>query len=263
MATIDVNIKADSLTSEIGKFAQSPLKQPLFLNSVPKCGSHLLRNIIRMFVPVEQQYHVKFIQADVFREHFGAFSDERNFLSWGHLTFADVTAVALGRARRVLLVRDPYDWVLASARFFISDQFAGFDLLEEGTLSLEAILNMVIIGIPGKAPPLNALFLQNAIAWLGTGVHLVRYEELLAAVKALESDSADVFFAGLFRACGIERPDDWRDRVRVGSDRRHSWTARENLTTGMPVQIPSELPQTQKNLVDFVAPGLRAMLGYN
>ena len=36
--------------------AQAPLTRGrVFLNSVPKCGSHLLRNIIRMFVPVDQQ----------------------------------------------------------------------------------------------------------------------------------------------------------------------------------------------------------------
>lgn len=262
MATVDVNLRADSLTSEIEKFPHERLAQPLFLNSVPKCGSHLLRNIVRMFVPVEQQYHVKFIQEQTFREHFGAFSDERNFLSWGHLTFTDLTAVALGRARRILLVRDPYDWALASARFFISDQVAGFELLKEGTLTLDAILNMVIMGIPGKAPPLYDLFLHNAVAWLGTGVELVRYEELLQAVTDLENEQSEAFFSKLLRACGIRRPEDWRERVRIGSDRAHSWTARENLT-GMPVQIPSELPEAQKRLVNFVAPGLRSFLGYH
>jgi hypothetical protein len=261
MATIDVNLKADSLTEEIGKFAQRRLERPLFLNSVPKCGSHLLRNIVRMFVPVDQQYHVQFIQPQIFHQHFGAFADERNFLSWGHLTFANATAVALGNVRQIVLVRDPYYWVLASARFFISDQFNGFELLKEGTLSIEAILNMMIVGIHGNAPPLLDLFTHNAVAWLGTGVHLVRYEDLVTAVKDLDSEGSERFFAELFDACGIDREDDWRERVRIGSDRKHSWTARENLT-GMPVVIPSELPDTQKRLVDFAAPGLRSVLGY-
>jgi hypothetical protein len=262
MTTVNVNVKADALTGVIGNFDHQPLTRPLFLNSVPKCGSHLLRNIIRMFVPVEQQYHVQFIQPQIFHQHYGAFADERNFLSWGHLTFTNVTAIALGNVRQILLVRDPYDWVLASARFFISDQFAGFELLKEGTLSIEAILNMVIVGIPDKAPPLRDLFLHNAVAWLGTGVHLVRYEDLVAAVRDVDSDHSKRFFTRLFEACGIERPDDWRERVRIGSDRKHSWTARENLT-GMSVEIPAELPEVQKNLVNFTAPGLRELLGYD
>jgi len=262
MRTIKVNLKPDTLNDENVRFEQKPLQRPLFLNSVPKCGSHLLRNIIRMFVPVEQQYNLQFIQHQILHEHLGAFSDPRNFLSWGHLMFNDMTAVAVGRTPQILLVRDPYDWVLARARFFISDEFQGFELLKEGTLSVDAILNMMILGIHDKAPPLAALFTYNAVAWLGTGAHLLHYEDLVAAIKELEGDSAERFFAELFEKCGIERPDDWRERVRIGSDRKQSGTARENLT-GVGVELPRELPKLQRQMVDFAAAGLREILGYS
>jgi hypothetical protein len=261
MRTIKVNLKPDTLNDENRKFEHQPLKRPLFLNSVPKCGSHLLRNIVRMFVPVEQQYNLQFIQHQILHEHLGAFSDARNFLSWGHLMFNDATAVAVGRTPHVLLVRDPYDWVLARARFFVSDEFQGFELLKEGTLSIESILNMMIFGIHDKAPPLASLFTYNAVGWLGTGVHLVRYEDLLAAVKDLDGDHADRFFAELFAACGIEPPNDWRERVRIGSDRKQSGTARENLS-GVEVEFPPMLPEMQRKMVDLAAPGLRQLLGY-
>jgi hypothetical protein len=261
MRTIKVNLKPDTLNDENQKFEQRALRQPLFLNSVPKCGSHLLRNIVRMFVPVDQQYTAQFIQHQIVDQHLGAFADPRNFLSWGHLMFNDVTSVAVGNVRHILLVRDPYDWVLARARFFISDEFQGFELLKEGTLSVEAILNMMILGIHEKAPPLVGLFTYNAVAWLGTGAHLVRYEDLIGALKDLDGTSAETFFSGLFEACGIDRPDDWRERVRIGSDRKQSGTARENLT-GRSVDLPSELPELQKRMVDFAAMGLRAILGY-
>ena len=39
-----------------------------------------------------------------------------------------------------------------------------------------------------------------------------------------------------------------------------SSTARENLTTRD--EVPDELPETQKQLVDYYVPGLRALLGY-
>lgn len=262
MRTVKVNLKPDTLNEENRKFIQTPLSKPLFLNSVPKCGSHLLRNIVRMFVPVEQQYNAQFIQHQILRDHVGAFADDRNFMSWGHLMFNDATAVAVGNTRHIVLVRDPYEWVLARARFFISDEFQGFELLKEGTLSVEAILNMMILGIHEKAPPLSALFTYNAVAWLGTGVHLVHYEDLIAALKNLESEAAERFFTELFDACGIERPDDWRERVRIGSDRKQSGTARENLT-GIGIELPTELPELQKRMVDFAASGLRSILGYN
>ena len=80
-------------------------------------------------------------------------------------------------------------------------------------------------------------------------------------MKDPDSDSADRFFTDLFGACGIDRPHDWRERVRIGSDRKQSGTARENLT-GVAVEFPAELAEVQKRMVDMVAPGLRAILGY-
>ena len=57
-------------------------------------------------------------------------------------------------------------------------------------------------------------------------------------------------------------PGDWRERVRIGSDREQSGTARENLA-GATTDVPEELPDVQKRLVDFAAPGLRSLLGYD
>jgi hypothetical protein len=261
MRAIKINLKPDTLDEENRKFAQAELRHPLFLNSVPKAGSHLLRNIIRMFVPVEQQYNAEFIQVQFLRQHLAAFSDPRNFLSWGHLLFTDSAAVAVGKTRQLVLVRDPYDWVLARARFFVSDEIQGLELLKEGTLGPEAILNMMILGLPEKAAPLLTLFTFNAVAWLGTGAHLVRYEDLMGALSDLDGEPADRYFSELLSICGIERPDDWRERVRIGSDPRQSGTARDNLT-GIKTLFPKELPPYQRKMVDFAAPGLRELLGY-
>ena len=260
MSFVRVTVKPDTLDDENRKFAQQALTRPLFLNSVPKSGSHLLRNIIRMFVPVESQYNAEFIQHQILQQHLAAFDQNRKMLSWGHLLFTDTTAKATAGVRHILLVRDPYDWVIARARFFMSDEFRGpLDFPKDGSVQVEALLNMMILGIHGKEPPLAATFTYNALAWLGTGVHLVRYEDLIAALKDVEG--SERFFSGLLSACGIDLPEDWRDRVRIGSDRQQSGTARENLT-GVALKFPAELPAIQKQLLDFAAPGLRAILGY-
>ncbi len=115
----------DNLSERNREFDQRPLTEPVFLNSVPKSGTHLIRNILRMFVPVEQQYYKAFIQYPNLRDNQGAFARARPFLSWGHLLYADDSAIALRQVRHLLLVRDPYDWVLARARFFLSDTFQG------------------------------------------------------------------------------------------------------------------------------------------
>lgn len=255
--------RGDTLDELNRRHAQRPLAQPVFVNSVPKCGTHLLRNILRMFVPVEQQYHAAFIQFPILRAHLAAFDRKRPWLSWGHLLFSDDSAIALDGVRHALLVRDPYDWVLARARFFLSDTFRGnVEHLKGGRASIEEVLNMMILGIHNKVPHLQEVFLHNAVGWLGARAHLLRYEDLLAHLGRLDEPDAQAWFGALFERLGLgELPGDWRERVRTGADRRQSGTARENLS-GVALELPAELPATQRRMVDLVAPGLRAMLGY-
>ncbi|GAB4518368.1 MAG: hypothetical protein Kow00133_03390 [Amphiplicatus sp.] len=258
-----IRMKPDTLGEEIAKFRQERLKEPVFINSVPKSGTHLLRNIVRMFVPADQQYHEQFIQWPNLQQHLAAFDPKACYLSWGHLLFSDASAIELAGVRKVVLVRDPYSWVLARARFFLSDEFSGnIDHVKSGALSVEELLNLMIFGVYQKAPPLAEIYTHNAVAWLGTGASLIRYEDLVRHLKVIDTLEAEVYFRKILAACGIDPiPDDWRPRVKIGADRKHSSTARENLT-GLSVDVPDELPEIQKQLVDYAAPGLRRILGY-
>lgn len=255
--------KSDNLNELNRNFDQARLEQPVFLNSVPKCGTHLFRNIVRMFVPVEQQYHVTFIQIPILQKHLRAFSRLNPLLSWGHLLFSDDSAIALKYVRHTVLVRDPYDWVLARARFFLSDTFKGsMEHLKGGRVSVEEVMNMMIFGIYEKAPTMQEIFEHNSVAWMGTSAKILKMEDLLHAVRNLDTDDAEAYFSSTLKFCGIKTlPNDWRERIRVGSDRKQSGTARENLA-GPASNIPDELPDEQKKLVDFAVPGLRQLLGY-
>ena len=255
--------QADNLNELNKNYAQAELRRPVFLNSVPKCGTHLMRNIVRMFVPVEQQYHRAFIQYPVLKQHLAAFSQSTPYLSWGHLLFSDEPAIALKNVLHTVLVRDPYDWVLARSRFFLSDTFDGsMEHLKGGNVSIEEVMNMMILGIHQKAPNLQEIYMHNAVGWMGTKAEVIRFEDLIKHLKDLESDASEAYFEALLAKCGIdELPSDWRERVLVGSDRKQSGTARENLA-GLKVDIPDELPDVQKKMVDMIAPGLRDILGY-
>lgn len=259
----EIWIHADSLDEENRKFAQTPLAKPVFLNSVPKSGSHLLRNILRMFVPVEQQYKTDFIQWPTLQQHRSAFNPAVPMLSWGHLFMADASVIETASCCRILLYRDPYAWVIARARFFVSEQFSGnVDHLKSGELELDELLTMMIFGLPGKAPSLKDSYELTAAAWLGTRVFPVRYEDIVFHLGDLESTNAQQFFQQILTACGIEMPADWRERVKIGSDRQQSGTARENLT-GINHDFSDTLGPRHRALVDYHAPGLRALLGYD
>ena len=258
----EVWIHADTLDDENRKFSQKPLRQPVFLNSVPKSGSHLLRNVLRMFVPVEQQYKADFIQWPNLQQHRAAFDTATPKLSWGHLFMADASVIETAGTRRILLYRDPYDWVIARAQFFISEQFSGnVEHLKSGELGIDDLLTMMIFGLPGKAPSLNDIYELNAAAWLGTKVHTVKYEDIAPHLSKVDTEEARLYFEQLLSACGIDLPDDWRERVTIGSSRKQSGTARENLT-GISVEFPEVLGERHRALVDYHAPGLRTLLGY-
>lgn len=259
-----IHAKADTLNEVNHQFQHLTLQTPVFLNSVPKCGTHLIRNIFRMFVPVAQQYHQAFIQIPILHQHRSAFAVERPMLSWGHLLFSDDSAIATRRVHHVVVVRDPYDWVLARARFFLSDTFQGsLEHLKNGSVSVEQVLNMMIFGIYQKAPTLHEIFTHNAAAWLGTGVKLVRYEDLIHHIKHLDKGAAHDYFLDLLGGCGYqELPSDWKERIQLGADRKQSGTARENLA-GVQLAFPASLPEQQRQLVDYAVPGLRRLLGYS
>lgn len=259
-----IHLKKDNLDEVARNFEMKPLRQPTFLNSVPKSGTHLIRNIARMFVPVEQHYRTTFVQLAILHQHLAAYSPEHPKLSWGHLIFSDTSAVALRNVRHILLVRDPYSWVLARTRFFLSDQFQGnLNNIKNGAASIEDVMNIMIFGAIDKAPALIDIYSLNAVAWMGTQAKIVRYEDIVAHLKDLDSPASEQFFKTLIiDKMGIEEwPSDWKQRILVGSDRQHSGTAREHLRHG--IEVPEELPDTQKALVEFHAPGLRKLLGYS
>ncbi len=254
--------KPDNLNELNTNYEQKKLLEPVFLNSVPKCGTHLVRNIFRMFVPVEQQYHEMFIQIPVLQQHLAAFSKENPKLSWGHLLFSDDSAIATNNVKQVLIVRDPYDWVLARARFFLSDTFQGsLEHLKQGNVTVEQVLNMMIFGIYQKAPTLSEIYTHNAVSWLGSEIKLIKYEDVIQHITNINRGAARDYFEDLFGYCGIDFPEDWKERIKVGSDRKQSGTARENLS-GKTFDIPKELPPLQKEMLEFAVPGLRKILGY-
>lgn len=255
----------DTLDADVKRFNPDPLKTPLFLNSIPKGGTHLIRNIMRMFVPVSQHYGREFIQIPNLAGHRHLFDPARPMMSCGHLLFSDSGVHALGAARHIVLARDPYSWVLARARFYLSEEFQQANLahLKSGAIPADELINMMIFGIHDRTPTLVDMYTHNVAAWLGTRAVLYRYEDILSAVNDLGGQAAETFFMGLFADCGIDPvPGDWRDRVRVGADKRQSRTARENLTVSLAVSLPDSISEAQKKLVEFHAPGLRALLGY-
>ena len=58
--------------------------------------------------------------------------------------------------RHIVLVRDPYDWVLARTRFYLSDEFQGrLNHIKDGGAAIEDVIMMMILGAHGAVPDLR------------------------------------------------------------------------------------------------------------
>jgi hypothetical protein len=260
---VRIKLKPDDLDTLCLRFEMARLEKPLFINSVPKSGTHLLVNIMRMFVAPGQQHKGDYVQHGILHMNARVFASDDPLLGRGHLFFSDMAAIMLRNVNHLVLVRDPYDWVVARTRFFLSDEFQGnLNNIKNGAASIEDVMNMMIFGVIDKAPSLGDIYNHNAAAWLGTKAHIVRYEDIVAHLKVLDTPAAETFFRDLVvTKAGITKwPSDWRERVEMGADRQHSATSREKLSHT--VEAPDMLPDAQKRLVDYHAPGLRRLLGY-
>lgn len=254
------------------RFEHVPLKQPAILITVAKSGSHLLRNILCMFMPMRQQDYShtdlapirenRIITAPMFR--------------WGHIAITPNAANVLQNSKKLLLVRDPYDWVLSMARFATTALLTGNlrdhkphphdDIYRDKGVTIEELFSIIITGtdVRNQHPSLRSAYVPIAVGWKDLDVHMVKYEDACLHVKALregtDTDDTREYFRKLVNTFNIDLPDDWKERVLTGADKRLSMTARENL--GSHYDIPAVLPDRFKKLVDFTVPGLREYLGY-
>jgi hypothetical protein len=240
---VSIKPKREHRDGKANSFESIPLRQPLFLNGLPRSGSDLLRNILRTFVPVEQQYDAEPIQPANLRQKIPAFDPRRNYLSLGYLFFTDISALALARVHKVLVYADPYDWVLARARFYLSGEIRGtMDHLKGDLSDLDQLLTLMIFGNRKDIPSLAAMYELNVVAWLGSNVQAVRREELLARVRNLKSRDAATYFENLLEGCGISPlPADWRERVQSG--------ASDSQSAGCPVWpiFPRSFPKRTRS----------------
>ena len=115
---------ADPVAEANSQFQCAPLRSRIFLNSVPKCGTVLLKNILLMFTPWEQHYRW-FISTSKYPEHPSVVESDRYRFFVGHMNHTPDTSQILKNFKHILIIRDPYSYVLSYARWFYTEQMYG------------------------------------------------------------------------------------------------------------------------------------------
>ncbi len=256
---------ASSIEELNQSFRQEYLKESFLISSVPKCGTMLLRNILVMFVPLEQIHWPFLSQGDLA----SAFEIAQPNFFTGHINRTPHTILVLKNVRQLVLIRDPREYVMAYSRFLFSPEIKETCALaayaQHYGLSLGDLIPCVIKGwrlefgeLREDHPSVAVMFITHALAWTGNA-YLVRYEQLCHAVSDLNSEFSQQYFRSLLAACGIQMPEDWKKRVEVGSDRAISSTASERFS------VPGNrqhLTERELTLLNAAAPGLLDALGY-
>jgi len=246
------------------KFTHRPLNERVILNSVPKCGTMLLRNIVLMFTPWDE-IHFPWPSA----ETFGQFEDvirENKFKQFaGHIPHSPEASVFMRHFRHVLLIRDPIDQVLSYARFYHADHISeASDLsryIRDHQLNFDEVVGLVIVGLHRYFTGVNEYFVKRAIAWFDSGCFIIKYEDLLHHVKNLHRPQAKTYFSRLLNHLNIDMPSDWRQRVAAGADRKISSTSPENVAGA--INERKELSPGNQALFLATAPTLHEALGYD
>jgi hypothetical protein len=266
-------------------FSHKSITNPIALITIPKTGTHLLSPIFEMFVPTDQQdvplQRQRGVKGgSVQKIHQGKVITDIKYM-FGHLPFNSRSASALSMTKKLILVRDPYAWVLAAARHLSVLVSSGSPVLrpkaeQKDTQFIEThsalgphdLIALLIAGNPNSAQLLTKgikeVYLNWGINWIAAGAPFVRYEDIMgmvAHVREGREAEARPYFENLFGEVGISLPEDWAERVIAGADPEKSGTARQNLK-GDVSNIPDELTPMQKQLVDAYIPNVRNFLGY-
>ncbi len=247
------------------KFDRAPLETPIFINSVPKCGTLLLRNILLMFPPVDQ-VPWRFVSNAEMPSLFQ--SSGKKFFT-GHVVCDVQSTICLKDFRHILIIRDPYDYVLSLARFLFGTQLEATTSLgkaiREHNLQFEDVIRFVITGWDFRSDEflgVRDIFLRNAMYWDGAGALIVKYEDIVRSLKDLDSHETEGYWRGILGHLGILVPEDWRERIRAGADPAASSTIPQSLGGDAAAQSRRQLTPEEIKLFNRVAPDLRRQLGY-
>lgn len=247
-------------------FAPVAVDRPFVLNSLPKCGTVLFRNILMHFVgpnamhirTLEPGDVVKFEKAsDLFPEtmpsgmvaHFPLYPQTASFVR------------SLGPHRMGVLIRHPLDNCYSLARHITARGMENWDKFSEYLINQKCdfaeVVWYCIHGYTYQGVMIESVQKRysNYLAWLAQGAHLVRYEDLTDAIGDLGSKRSRAYFEATLGAFGIALPEDWRARVEAASASELAWTATEKRG-----QRPNEAEF--QRILEIEAASLLKTLGY-
>jgi hypothetical protein len=231
-----------ALAESIEKFSPLSPGHPVLVNSTPKAGTHLLRNIIAHFVG--ENCREQFVMYDDIATTFPL---QETQVVVGHVPWCVDAVLAARGVPQILLIRDPIDVLVALSRaaFAPNETRPDYVFVREN-LTLHEYMALLVTGynIGGvSVGPYSRFLHEFMLGWYGQDVFLIDFSELTSLKQSL--------LESILEFCGVDLPSDWRKRVAAGMSPSLS-------ATYLPPLPPRERAQARafaEDLLTFHMPG--------
>ncbi|HEX5359047.1 MAG TPA: sulfotransferase domain-containing protein, partial [Candidatus Nitrosotalea sp.] len=188
----DAKIELDDLSSYMESDSTSffKLNSPVFVLSVPKSGTMLLQNILVSIFGEEQVIPSKLFNIGLIDEKYiSALPELKNKIYIGHLHYSDLLAKKLHNIPKILLLRDPRDYIISYAHFLDKikkDHFGSEEYLWDSLETIDNKISAVILGMTCKQvnhrlASAYYTYLNYCLKWIDPFSIIIRYEDIVGS----------------------------------------------------------------------------------
>lgn len=239
--------------ASVGRFQSITLDRQVFVNSVPKSGTHLLRNLLVHFFGHSGLPY--FLTVDTLGNAKPLAAHGR-CLMFGHLPFDGDSLFCVRGIPQILLMRDPVENLLALARAAYDPRIDRPDyVFARRFLTIREYMTALVQGyeIEGvRVAPFDRFMQEFLMGWSSSSLLLIDYKEILAIVSRPNSPEAMEILSVLLDYCGSTLPPDWKERVEAAGNRGISST----YLPPLPDDVRMSALDHARNLMTGYAPGV-------
>ncbi len=248
------------------------LTKPVFVCSVPKSGTHLLKGILTsifgedlVFPPETYGSYLLLNELDILTQ-----SELKNKIYFGHIQYSKKLSDRLAGLPKLLLVRDPRDYIVSQAYYWDKHKKieSSLEQIYRELPGWDVKLSAAIFGMRRRGGnegsvllPVNESFMNHCINWLhSSNSLLVRFEDIVGSQFGGDNDRVIQTVRSILYFIGSTIDDEERllDCIYLGSDPAKSQTFRSGKIGSWRQEFNTDHVKQFK----LVAPGLVSVLRY-
>lgn len=229
----------ERLCRSVQQFQPLLKSSKLLVNSMPKCGTNLVKNVLLHFfggdcrmetlTPESIENTLEYwhrneplLKEELLICHFPKYISTQKFIR-DH------------GGKTILVLRSPRDEILACARHFCNPHIANdepyYGFFSQNSIPFDDIVYYCIRGLSWCGRDLESVTtrFQNYLSWIYDADFIIVFDELRAMLLNLDSVRASAYFQKLVELAGCSLPTNWRERLVAAQEKSLSWTYAQKI----------------------------------